>query len=80
MSPALSKIVNNLSHSDLNRSGGVLSRNEVELAVIQTLNFLQTVDLKHFHALLVKFKGKEAAKKLESDLSSRIDLAVSVAP
>ena len=80
MSPALSKIVNNLSHTDLNRSGGVLSRNEVELAVIQTLNFLQTVDRKHFHALLVKFKGKEAAKKLESDLSSRIDLAVSVAP
>ena len=80
MSPALSKIVNNLSHTDLNRSGGVLSRNEVELAVIQTLNFLQTVDLKHFRALLVKFKGKELAKKLESNISSRIDLAVSVAP
>lgn len=80
MSPALSKIVNNLSHTDLNRSGGVLSRNEVEAAVIQTLNFLQTVDFKHFHALLVKFKGKELAKKLESDISSGIDLAVSVAP
>lgn len=80
MSPALSKIVNNLSHTDLDRSGGVLSRNEVEAAVIQTLNFLRTVDFKHFHALLVKFKGKELAKKLESDISSGINLAVSVAP
>ncbi|MDP9806895.1 wobble nucleotide-excising tRNase [Trueperella bonasi] len=78
MSPALSKIVNNLSHTDLNRSGGVLSRNEVELAVIQTLNFLQIVDPKHFRALLVKFRGKEGAKKLESDISLRIDRAIAI--
>lgn len=78
MSPALSKIVNNLSHSDLNKSGGVLSRSEVEHAVIQTLNFLQTVDRKHFRALLVKFRGKEGADKLESDISRRIHPAVNV--
>lgn len=77
ISPALSKIVNNLSHIDLNRQGGALSRNEVELAVIQTLNFLKTVDSKHFHALLIKFRGKEGAKKLESDISKRIGHTVS---
>ncbi|CRH60030.1 Uncharacterized protein conserved in bacteria [Chlamydia trachomatis] len=76
ISPALSKIVNDLSHTDLNRQGGALSRNEVELAVIQTLNFLKTVDSKHFHALLIKFRGKEGAEKLESDISFRIGHAV----
>ncbi len=76
ISPALSKIVNNLSHTDLNRQGGALSRNEVEFAVIQTLNFLKTVDPNHFDALLIKFIGKERAKKLKSDISKRIGYTV----
>ena len=51
LSPALSKIVNGLSHTELSKTGGVLSRNEVELAVIQTLKLLQVVDPDHFRAL-----------------------------
>ncbi|XCB29727.1 AAA family ATPase [Arcanobacterium hippocoleae] len=71
LSPALSRIVNNLSHTDLNRSGGVLSRNEIEVAVIHTLNFLRIVDTKHFNGLLVRFRSKERARALEADLVKR---------
>src|SRR5699024_3016721 len=73
LSPALSKIVNGLSHTGLNRSGGVLSRHEVELAVIQTLNLLQQVDEEHFHAMVIKFRGKLDSLKIEAALSKRSD-------
>lgn len=71
LSPALSKIVNGLSHSDLNKSGGVFSRNEVEHAVVQTFNLMRLVDEEHFLALLIKFRGKQDANSIENALQQR---------
>lgn len=71
LSPALSKVVNGLSHSDLNKSGGVFSRNEVEHAVVQTLNLMRLVDEEHFLALLIKFRGKQDASSIENALQQR---------
>lgn len=72
LSPALSKVVNGLSHSDLLKAGGVLSRNEMEHAVVQTLNLMREVDRAHFFALLVKFKGKKEAENTEKALQLRV--------
>lgn len=71
LSPALSKVVNGLSHTELSKTGGVLSRNEVELAVIQTLKLLQVVDPDHFRALLIKFRGKQGRRNIEAELNKR---------
>jgi len=71
LSPALSKVVNGLSHSDLNKDGGVFSRNEVEHAVVQTLNLMRVVDEKHFFALLIKFRGKQDASSIGEALQQR---------
>lgn len=71
LSPALSKLVNGLSHSDLTRRGGVLSRNEVEQATIQTLNLMRQVDAEHLEALLIKFRGKKGKRDIEYTLEQR---------
>lgn len=71
LSPALSKIVNSLSHTNLGQSGGVLTRNEVEQAVVQTLQLLHAVDPNHFNGLLIKFRGKKMQKALETKLLER---------
>lgn len=73
LSPALSKIVNGLSHTDLGKTGGVLSRHEVEHAVIQTLNLLRLVDPGHFRAMLIKFRGKRGQQDIEAALQNRAE-------
>lgn len=71
LSPALSKIVNGLSHLDLTSTGGVLSRNEVEQAIIQTLNFMRLVDSEHLDALLIKFRGKKKRREILHAIEQR---------
>lgn len=72
LSPALSKIVNGLSHSDLSKTGGVLSRHEVEIAVVQTLGLLKNIDPDHFGALLSKFRKKNETKDVLDQLDARM--------
>lgn len=72
LSPALSRILNGLSHTDLHRSGGVLSRNEMEVAVIQTLNLLMKADEDHFTSLLKKFRNKQQCHNIRSALEQRV--------
>lgn len=72
LSPALSKIVNKLSHSSLGKDGGAMLRNETELAILQTLNLLRVFDGEHFRALLRKFKGKGGDIDIESKLIRRL--------
>ena len=72
LSPALSKIVNGLSHSDLNKTGGVLSRNSEEMAVIQTFNLILQVDEEHFDAILTKFRGKKGKRDIKQALARRV--------
>ncbi|MEJ5919096.1 AAA family ATPase [Corynebacterium sp. H78] len=73
LSPAVSKIVNELSHSQLSKAGGVLSRNETELAIVQTLNFMYQVDDEHLDKLLRRFRNAQQVEDLIRDLSRRVD-------
>lgn len=50
--PEISKLVNDLSHTTLDRNAGVLSRNEAEVAVRSTLGIVRCCDEEHFHAIL----------------------------
>lgn len=68
VSPSLSKVVNELSHSGVARTGGALSRNELEQAVVQTLSFMRAIDSDHFTQLLQRVRGKEAAKEITQSL------------
>lgn len=70
LSPSLSKLVNGLSHSGLGRSGGALSRSEMERALIDTLEFMRAVDEKHFRSLLKKFRGKTGARNILRSLDT----------
>ena len=67
-SPSLSKVVNELSHSGVARTGGALSRNELEQAVVQTLSFMRAIDSDHFSQLLQRVRGKETAKNITQAL------------
>lgn len=73
LSSSLSKIVHGLSHSNLSKAGGVLSSNEVERAVIQTLQLVNEVDEDHFSSLLIKFRGKKGTREIKEALRRRID-------
>lgn len=68
LQPSLSKLLNHLSHSALDRAGGVLSRHEITSAVSQTLNFIRFVNGEHFNKLVTKFRDKDEAKRIEEKL------------
>ena len=68
LSPSISKLVNESSHTDLSRSGGATTRSQRERSVIQTLKFVKLVDEEHFNALLNKLRNKEEAKHINREL------------
>lgn len=63
-SPSLSKLVNELSHSDLQRSTGVLTNSEVDRSVTQTLRLMYEVDKEHLENSLKHLLAADDFKRV----------------
>lgn len=71
ISPSLSRLVNHLSHSNLDQQSGVLSRQETQDGLIQTLLFVHEIDNDHFDKMIRKFFNRAESADLRSKIIAK---------
>ncbi|GAB3595136.1 hypothetical protein CFAEC_06490 [Corynebacterium faecale] len=71
ISASLSRLVNMLSHSSLDQESGILSRQEMQTGLVQTLLFVHEIDSAHFELMVKGLLNREDARTLIDNILSR---------